>query len=123
LDTTIWIVQIFLAVVFFMAGIMKMMTPKGKLAPKMAWVENFSPSTIRIIASLEIIGSVGIILPWVTQILPVLTPMAAIGLALTMAGAAITHLRRREFPMIGFNLFLFILALFVVYGRFITISD
>jgi hypothetical protein len=46
---------------------------------------------------------VGLILPAVTGIVPWLTPLAAVGLALTMAGAAIVHLHRGEYPNIIIN--------------------
>ncbi|RMD54772.1 MAG: DoxX family protein, partial [Candidatus Thermofonsia bacterium] len=54
------------------------------------------------------------------NILPILTPLAAVGLALTMLGAARTHLRRGENQMIVTNAVLFLLAAFVAYGRFVA---
>ena len=71
--------------------------------------------------TLEILGAIGLILPAVTGILPWLTPVAATGLALTMVGAMITHGRRGEYSGIGVNLVLSVLALFVVYGRFVIV--
>ena len=56
-------------------------------------------------------GAMGLILPWATGILPWLTPLAAIGLALTMVGAFLTHLRRKELiPMGIMNIILFSMA-------------
>ncbi|WP_373303466.1 DoxX family protein [Streptomyces viridiviolaceus] len=43
---------------------------------------------------------------------------AAMGLAVTMLGAAVVHGRRREFPMIGANLVLIVLCVAVGWGRF-----
>jgi uncharacterized membrane protein YphA (DoxX/SURF4 family) len=37
-----------------------------------------------------------LILPLAVNIAPVLTPIAAIGLAVVMIGAAVTHVRRKE---------------------------
>jgi hypothetical protein len=84
----------------------------------MAWVNDFSAGAVKTIGILELFGALGLILPLATGILPWLTPLAAVGLILTMAGAAITHFRRGEFPMIGINLILLLLAGFVAYGRF-----
>ena len=50
--------------------------------------------------------------------LDVLAPLAATGLALMMIGAAITHVRRREVPMVAINAVLGVLAAVVAIGRF-----
>ena len=55
-----------------------------------------------------------LLLPALTGILPWLVPLAAVGLALTMLGAIITHARRGEFPIIVANLILLAMALMVV---------
>jgi uncharacterized membrane protein YphA (DoxX/SURF4 family) len=73
------------------------------------------------IGILEVLGSVGLILPALTKILPILTPLAAVGLTLTMVGAAITHFRRSEYPNIIMNLVLMAMALFVAYGRLVLL--
>jgi hypothetical protein len=48
----------------------------------------------------------------------VLVPVAAVGLALLMVGAAATHRRRGELPMIGINAVLLVLAVVVAWARF-----
>ena len=118
MNVALWIVQGLLAVAFLMAGSMKVMKPKEELAGRMEWVNDFSAGAVKTIGILEILGALGLILPLATGILPWLTPVAAVGLALTMIGAAITHGRRKEFPMIVPNAVLLLLAAFVAYGRF-----
>lgn len=120
MNIALWIVQILLALVFVMAGIMKVTRPFDKLAQNMEWARDVGPRGVRLIGVLEILGAIGLILPAVTGILPWLTPIAAIGLVLTMIGAMITHGRRGEFPNMGFNLFLLLLAVFIVFGRFVA---
>ncbi len=121
MNIVLWIVQGLLALVFLMAGGMKLMQPKEKMAEKMAWVEDFSQGTIRGIGALEVLGAIGLILPPLTGILPILAPVAAVGLVLTMIGAAMTHMRRDgETQMIMMNGILLLLALFVAYGRFFS---
>ncbi len=117
MNIALWIVQGLLAVAFLMAGGMKVSQPKEKLAEKMAWVEDFSQSTIRVIGLLEVLGAIGLILPMALSIWPVLTGIAAIGLVLTMIGAAITHIRRSEMQMLVPNIVLGALAAFVAVGR------
>lgn len=123
MDTNIiiWIVQGLTAFAFFAAGMMKLTQPKEKLQENMAYVEDFSAGQIKAIGALEIAGAIGLIFPWLLNILPFLTPLAGIGLVLTMIGAAITHIRRGEYPGIVVNLILMALAAFVVYGRFVLV--
>ncbi len=117
MNIALWIVQGLLALAFLMAGGMKLTQPKQKLATNMAWVEDFAPNTIRLIGGLEVLGAIGLVLPMALGILPVLTGVAAIGLVLTMIGAAVTHLRRSEMPMLVPNVILGLLAAFVALGR------
>jgi uncharacterized membrane protein YphA (DoxX/SURF4 family) len=122
MNIALWIVQILLALVFAMAGIMKVTQPMERLETRLGgWVKDVGLRGVRLIGTLEILGAIGLILPAVTGILPWLTPVAAIGLALTMVGAMITHGRRSEYSPIGMNVLLLLLALFVVYGRFVII--
>ncbi len=118
MNIALWIVQILLAVAFLGAGIMKSTQSKEKLGEKMAWVEDFSPGMIRFIGIAEVLGAIGLILPAVTGIAPVLVPLAATGLAVAMVGAIITHVRRSELNVIGANVALLLLAAFVAWGRF-----
>src|SRR5436853_7098283 len=121
MNIILWVVQILLALVFAMAGIMKTTQPFEKLAERMKWAKSVGPRGVRLIGVLEILGAIGLILPAVTGILPWLTPVAAIGLVLTMIGAMITHGRRAEYSQIGINVILLLLTLFVAYGRFVII--
>jgi uncharacterized membrane protein YphA (DoxX/SURF4 family) len=73
---------------------------------------------IRGIAVLEILGIIGIILPWALQILPILTPVSAIGFAIIMLLAAGIHYKRKEYKSVGINLTTFIICIFIAYIRF-----
>lgn len=120
MNTVVWIAQILLALAFGMAGAMKATQPKEKLAANMGWVNDFSQNTVRGIGTLEMLGAIGLILPALTKIFPVLTPVAAVGLVLVMGGAIFTHFRRKEYPMIAVNLVLLAIAAFIAYGRFVA---
>ncbi|MCU1614334.1 MAG: DoxX family protein [Frankiales bacterium] len=114
-----WIVAGVLAAAFLGAGLMKLSQPRKKLADSgMGWVEDFSDGAVKGIGGLEVLGALGLILPAALDIAPVLVPLAATGLALVMAGAAVTHARRREPQMIVANIVLLALAAFVAWGRF-----
>ena len=120
MNVVLWILAILLAAAFLAAGGMKLAQPKEKLAasPNMGWTEDFSPGTIKTIGLLEVLAAAGLILPGALHIVPVLVPLAALGLVLLMIGAAITHLRRHEPPAIAANLVLLVLAAVVAWGRF-----
>jgi uncharacterized membrane protein YphA (DoxX/SURF4 family) len=118
MNVVLWIVQGVLAVMFALAGVMKTFQPKEKLAGRLPWVEDFSQPVVRLIGIVELAAALGLILPAATGIAPILTPLAATGLAVVMVLAAITHGRRKEPSGIGFNAVLFILAVFVAWGRF-----
>lgn len=122
MNIALWIVQILLALAFAASGIMKVSQPMANLSKNMgAWVDDFGPRYVRLIGTVEILGAIGLIIPAVTHILPWLTPVAAIGLALTMLGAMITHGRRNEFPNMVPSLVLLLLAAFVIFGRFVWV--
>lgn len=118
MNIALWIVQIFVALGFLMAGSLKVSQPIDRLKNNMAWTAHTTPGIVRLIGTLEILGALGLILPAVTHILPWLTPVAGIGLVLTMIGATIVHIRLKEFSRLGAPLILLLLALFIVYGRF-----
>jgi uncharacterized membrane protein YphA (DoxX/SURF4 family) len=122
MSIALWVVQGLLAVAFLGAGAMKLSQPKEKLAKNMAWVEDFSQGTVRLIGTLEVLGAIGLVLPALSGVLPWLTPLAALGLVVLMIGAALTHLRRTEYGNIAVNAVLLILAAFVAYGRFFVVG-
>ena len=121
MNVAVWIVQILLALAFGAAGIMKITQPHEKLAINMTWVEDFGSFNVKAIGTLELLAALGLILPFLTGILPVLTPLAAVGLVVVMIGAMITHVRRGESPRTVVNLVLLVLAVFVAYGRFVAV--
>ncbi|MBE0689267.1 MAG: DoxX family protein [Anaerolineae bacterium] len=120
MNIALWIVQVILAGVFVFHGRM-LLNPPAQVQPAMSYIHDLQPGLRRFIGALEILAGVGLILPALTNILPVLTPLAAAGLVIVMGGAAVYHLMRREYPNIAFNLILLALAAFVAYGRFVLV--
>lgn len=96
----LWIINGLLALAFLAAGSMKLFRPKAALQSMgMAWTEDFPDAAVKLVGAAEIIGAVGLILPLLTGIAPLLTPIAATALALLMLGAVVVHLRRKETPV------------------------
>ncbi|MEY2524487.1 MAG: hypothetical protein QOJ66_3052 [Ilumatobacteraceae bacterium] len=119
MNLALWIIAIFLAVAFAGSGLMKLVVPKDKLVTAgQGWAQDFSPTNIRLIGLVEIVGAVGLVLPAAVHIAPILVPLAAVGLALVMVGAIVVHARRKEPMNIAVNVVLIALAVVVAWGRF-----
>jgi len=70
---------------------------------------------VRFIGVMELLGALVLILPSVLRIMPILTPIAASGLELIQIFAIIFHISRgKASAKLPINLFIFILAFFVV---------
>jgi uncharacterized membrane protein YphA (DoxX/SURF4 family) len=118
MEIAVWIIQGILALLFLMAGVMKSTQPKDKLAKSLPWVNDFPLQTVRFIGISELLGAVGIIVPQLTGIYTLLTPIAAIGLVVIMVLAASHHIRKREYKEVAFNITLLILSAIVAFYRF-----
>ena len=118
MNTALWIAQGLLAAAFLMAGLMKVVKSKEELSEQMGWVDDFSEGVIKVIGGLEILGAVGLILPGITGIAPVLVPLAAVGLGLTQVGAIVVHGRRSEMQNVVVSVILLGMSAFVTWGRF-----
>lgn len=125
MNVVLWILQGLLAVLFLLTGLMKVSRSKDALkalrGEEMNWVDEVSTSTIKGIGSLELLAGIGLILPHLTGILPWLTPLAAVGLILTMIGALTVNVRHGNRVAIVENIVLLLLAAFVAYGRFLLV--
>jgi uncharacterized membrane protein YphA (DoxX/SURF4 family) len=121
MNLTIWIIQGLLATAFLMAGIMKLIMPKNNLKEKIGgWVDEYEESQIYLIGLVEVLGAFGLVLPTLLHAIPILTPIAASGLVLTMVGAARTHLKRKESIMS--NIVLLVLGVLVIIGRLFIVK-
>ena len=120
MNLMLWIITGLLAVVYLGAGLGKLIVPKEKLAafPGGGWINDFSAGAVKGIGALEVLAAMGLILPALFDIVPVLVPLAALGLVLLMAGAVITRIRRHEAKPMVADLAYLALAAFVAWGRF-----
>lgn len=121
MNLALWIVGGLLAAVYFFAGLLKLILSKEKIASmteSASWVEDFGAGSIKAIGAVEVLAAVGLILPAVLDIAPVLVPVVALGLVMLMAGAVYTRLRRREAKAMVADLVYLALASFVAWGRF-----
>ena len=114
---SLWVVQVLLALAFGMAGFSKVSLSLTEMAANgMGFVNHTSETMVRFIGVAELLGALGLILPAALRIKPILTPIAAVGIAVIMILATKEHLSQNE-PIIA-NVILFLLAVFVAWGRF-----
>ena len=114
LHITLWTVQILLALVFAVTGLMKVTQPIEALAASLAAVPL---PLVRLIGVAELLGAAGLILPAATRIAPVLTPLAGLGLTIVMLLASLLHLSRGELTIALVPLVLGALSALVAWGR------
>jgi uncharacterized membrane protein YphA (DoxX/SURF4 family) len=126
MDIVLWIAQGLLALAFLASGSAKLKDDHTTFAasrpPGTSFAADLSEPTFTSIGALEVLGAIGVVLPWALDIAPVLTPIAAAGLAVIMAGAALTHVRRGERQPIVANVILLALALTVAIGRGVELA-
>jgi uncharacterized membrane protein len=93
-------------------------TRRDHATGQMAWMLDVPKPLLTTIGVLEILGGVGLVLPWAMGIATFLTPVAAIAVVVLMVLAAIFHLRRPGEAMnVVFNLALGLVAAFIAWGR------
>jgi len=121
MNNILWILQIFLAAVFAWHGWMYAAWPPSaermheKLHPGQSL--GVAPRLRTFIGICELLAAVGLLLPWLTGILPGFTSLAALGLTLVMIGAAGFHLKRHEYANVAISVVLIVLCVIVAYGR------
>ncbi len=117
MNAVLWLLQILLALAFLAIGLLMVLRSRERLLRVAGWVEDFPTPVIRSIGVLELLGAVGVVLPGVLGVAGVLVPVAALGLAVVLVGAIVTHLLRGEQDEVGLPVALLIAAAVVAAGR------
>jgi hypothetical protein len=117
MNTSLWIVQAMLGTMMSMVGIVKTFQPIKKLS-QFNWTTHSSEGLVRFVGISELLIGAGLILPQLTGILPLLTPLAALSLCMIMVLAIAEHVKHKETHEIGKNVIIILLAAFVAVGRF-----
>lgn len=119
MNSLLWTLQAMLAAVFVSSGALKATQSKPRLlATGQTGVRDYPIGFIRVIAISEVLGAIGLIAPRATGVLPLLTPLAAVGLGIIMIGAARAHARLHEPRNVAVNLVLLAMCITVAAGRF-----
>lgn len=110
----VWILSVLLAVVFLAVGGMKLLAATADLQQASGGVP---VALMRVAGTAEVLGALGLVLPSVTRIAPILTPLAAAGLAATMVGATITNVVVGGYSAAPVTVVLGVLAALVAVAR------
>jgi len=112
--TILWVIKGVLTFIFLLAGLSKLFQTKEKvIATAGKWAEDFTDVQVKFIGLAEAILAILLVVPKLLGHGYYLTSLAAFGIVVVMAGAAYTHLRRNEYPLLIINIVFLLLALFV----------
>ena len=111
--TRLWIAQGILAALFLFAGGMKLALPTAALAAQ----SHLPGAFMKFIGLAETLGALGLILPGIFHIRERLTPLAAAGLVIIMAGAVVTTIIQGQGPAAIVPALVGLLAAYVARGR------
>ena len=112
-NTVLWVIQGLVAVVFLLAGGMKLVLPADALKGPVGVPVPF----LRFIGTCEVLGAVGLILPGLLRIRRALTPTAAVGLGIIMIGATVISFVGMSLAAAIVPFVVGVLATGIVYGR------
>jgi hypothetical protein len=121
MSIALWIVTGVMAVAFSIGGASQILLTKERyraVGASQHWVDDFSTGHIKAIGAIKLVGVTGLVVPPLVGIAPVLSPIAASGLALLMSGAATTRFRRSEWAYMAGDVFFMLTFVFIAWGRF-----
>ena len=113
---TLWVAQGILAVTLIWASSMKLFQPAEKLAAMWPWTAD-NRTLVKVTGILDLLAGIGLILPALLRIKPMLTIYAAYGTIALMLAAILFHVARGEGSQTGINIFFIVFAAFIAWGR------
>ena len=117
-NIALWSAQIFLAILFAFAGAFKAFTAPAVLLVKAPDLGVLPLTLVRFIGFAELAAAAGFILPALTGVAPMLTPIAAVCVMPIMAGAFSFGVEARDFSSLPLVIVSTALAAFVAWARF-----
>lgn len=112
----LWIAQSILAILLLSGAAMKFM-PVEKISVMMPWTGQVPVFLLRILGVVDLLGAMGLLLPGLLHIKPVLLIWASAGISILMLSAIVFHISRGEANVIGFNSICLVMAIFITMGR------
>lgn len=119
MNLTLWIATGLLAAVALAGGLSKTLLPKEKLdAHPASWTQTASARFVRTLGFLELLAVVGLIVPALVDVVPVMVPVTAACWVVLMIGATFVHGRLGQYKLALLTTGYLLLAAFVAWGRF-----
>lgn len=119
------VLQVLMILLLGINALMQIFVPYAKFSnwSGQAWSKDFKPWHIKLIGILKMCAVVGLVAPLFVPSLTMLAPLSAVGLALIIAGAMATHLRREEYlRVVGLSIVFLVPLLFVAYGTSVGLA-
>jgi hypothetical protein len=124
MNIALWILQVLLALLFLLAGGMKLIIPPDVLAKMGSPNQVLLPGLlVRFIGVCEVLGALGLILPGLLRIRRGLTPLAAAGLLIIMIGAVVLTVIGDGVVFAVGPFVIALLLVLVAYGRRSWLTD
>ena len=117
MNIALWVLQVVLGI-FFVLHAYLLLRPPASVQSGMNYILEMSTGLRRFSAIAEGLAGLALVFPPLLRVLTWLTPLAAAGLVVLMLGAIVFHVQRREYPNVGFNAVLGLLAAVIAWGRF-----
>jgi len=117
LNIFLWIGQVLLAFMFIYAGVMKTFQPIDELSQMLPWVTEYSKGFVRFVGLADLVGGIGVLLPYLFRWKTELTRLAALGIVTIMILAIGFHIIRGEYVALPMNIVLGGIAIFIAWGR------
>jgi hypothetical protein len=120
MNLALWIATGLLAAVALAGGIAKTFLPKEKLGAHEGgrWTADASVGFVKTLGVLELLAAVGLVLPALLGVAPVMVPVTAACWVVLMVGAMITHGHYGQVKLVMVNAVYLALAAFIAFGRF-----
>jgi hypothetical protein len=120
MNTALWIATGLLALVALAGGLTKTLIPQERLQHHegAAWTRTASPGFVKTLGVLELLAAIGLVVPPLVDVAPVMVPVTAVCWVVLMVGAMITHGRLGQPKLVMVTGVYTALAVFIAVGRF-----
>lgn len=120
MNTFLWIIQVILGIklitVTYTHGLRQRLATMQETIPRLG---KAARPLLTLAAAGTLLGTLGLLLPGVTNLPGIITPISACVMAAMLLVSIVFHLKSREKPKIFVSLVLFAFAAFVAYGRWV----
>ncbi len=118
MNTLLWVLQVLTAILFAASGVMKLFM-LDKVREGVRSFDALPPNVWKLLGFVELVCTVGLIVPDAAHWRPELTPVAAGILSVETLVFVGVHVKYREVPPIIMSAVLGLLMAFIAYGRMV----